>query len=152
MYYKIDTGQTSEESNLVYDENTQSFYFKEMPDIFKNLENSGYISKSKSTHFNLSSYIRQKYTEFNYVGDATIVQSPWFEIISVNGTSYLYIGTEIMDGGEYYKWGNDTADPQIVYTEDRQPNDTPAYKRDLNGDKINYSTDKFFTIACCDNC
>lgn len=152
IYYKTNTGQASEESNLVYDENTQSFYFKEMPDIFKNLDESGYISKSKSTHFNLSNYIRHKYTEFNYVGDATIVQNPLFEIIRVTGTSYLYIGSENIDKVEYYKWGNDNADPSIVYTEHRQPNNTPAYKRVFNGSKIDYSTDKFFTIACCDNC
>lgn len=61
FYY--DTGNPTSElnSNLRYDSVHDRYYFNEMPDILKNIENSGYISKSKSTNFNVSAYLRKKY-------------------------------------------------------------------------------------------
>lgn len=48
-------------SNLKYDSETKEFYFNEMPDIFIDIDHSKYISKSKSTDFNIVKYLRKKY-------------------------------------------------------------------------------------------
>ena len=62
LYYNTtDSDVEALDSNLQYDKKYQKFYFKEFPDILKDIENSGWISKSKSTNFNLSAYLRQKY-------------------------------------------------------------------------------------------
>lgn len=59
-YHDPDNPNTDLESNLQYDENTQTYYFNEMPELFTDIDGSNYISKSKSTKFNLSQYLRQK--------------------------------------------------------------------------------------------
>lgn len=48
-------------SNLQYDETTNEFYFKKMPKVLSDLDNSNYISKSKKSRFNMSEYLYNKY-------------------------------------------------------------------------------------------
>lgn len=62
LYYNTDSaiGFTTK---LRYNKEQDRFYFTEMPDILKDIEHSGYISKSKSTDFNVWAYLRKKYNQ-----------------------------------------------------------------------------------------
>ena len=62
LYYNTGTESTYN-SNLKYDAEQNRFYFSEMPELLKDINNSNYISKSKSTNFNLWAYLRKKYNQ-----------------------------------------------------------------------------------------
>ena len=61
LYYSTNGASVTLDSNLKYDKEKDRFYFTDMPDILKNINNSNYISKSKSTDFNVWAYLRNKY-------------------------------------------------------------------------------------------
>lgn len=63
LYYDTGIEGSTYNSNLRCDKELDRFYFVKMPEILKNIENSGYISKSKSTDFNLCEYLRKKYNQ-----------------------------------------------------------------------------------------
>lgn len=63
LYYNTNTKSGQYNSNLRYDAEQDRFYFAEMPAVFRNIDSSGYISKSKSTDFNVWAYIRNKYNQ-----------------------------------------------------------------------------------------
>lgn len=71
LYYNTNVEGSEFNSNLRYDVNNNRYYFKEMPSVFKDIENSGYISKSKSTHFNVNAYLRNKYHQGQDEWDAS---------------------------------------------------------------------------------
>ena len=63
-YYNTNNPQSTLDSNLKYDESTQTYYFEEMPELLLNIDNksvSKYVSKSKVIKFNVTNYIREKY-------------------------------------------------------------------------------------------
>lgn len=68
LYYNTGDPASALNSNLKYDDVNNRYYFKEMPEILRDIDNqsvSHYISKSKSTNFNVCEYIRKKYGQTN---------------------------------------------------------------------------------------
>lgn len=165
MYYNINTGQTSEESNLKYDEVNDKFYFKRMPDVFGDIETSGYISKSKSTHFNISNYIREKYfmgnnTYYRWVNTTYSPSVFYTESATPSHGDVLYI-----KDGDNLKPFNKTVEnykqPLIKFITVNLLDDLEnLVPYQYNGEetlniydvlKIKYQKDKFFAVGCCNN-
>jgi hypothetical protein len=107
MYFSGSNPESGEESNLVYDEDTNSFRLKTMPEVFKNIddvEKSHYISKSKSTHFNISNYIRTKYQ--NPQTDLKSVTDKFFTIACCNNQYTISPIIEIQQIRVIYNYNN----------------------------------------------
>lgn len=71
FYYNTGIPYSAYNSNLKYDSVYDRYYFSQMPEILRNINSSNYISKSKSTHFNVSAYLREKYHQTDVLNEDT---------------------------------------------------------------------------------